>query len=154
MRLVTRVLCGFALLLSNAAFAGEINSPVGYWQTIDDVSGQPKAIIHVMENANHQIVGQIMKVYPAPGQHDLCIACVGENHNKPILGMVVMSGLKQSHHNGAWTNGEILDPKNGKTYHCNIQVSNNGLSMNVRGYIGMPLFGRTQTWLRVNNPQG
>ena len=129
-------------------------SPVGIWKTIDDVTGAPKAIVKISQTDDHTLVGQIEKVFPKDdGEQTLkvCKACTGERHNKPIIGMMILWGLKQNiAKQKEWLGGEILDPKNGKTYHSIIRLTDNDQKLNVRGYIGMPLFGRTQTWLRVN----
>ncbi len=63
--------------------------------------------------------------------------------------MVVISGLKQ-HPNQQWSKGQILDPENGKTYRCNVNLTEKGKKLNVHGYLGLPLFGRSQTWERVD----
>jgi uncharacterized protein (DUF2147 family) len=47
-----------------------------------------------------------------------------------------------------WTGGEILDPENGKTYKATLKLADNGQKLLVRGYIGLPIFGRSQTWVR------
>jgi uncharacterized protein (DUF2147 family) len=47
-----------------------------------------------------------------------------------------------------WSNGTILDPKNGQEYHCSMLLHDQGRKLLVRGYIGISLLGRTQTWLR------
>jgi len=128
------------------------NSPIGYWKTIDDVTGKPKSILKISQTGNGSLSGQIVKIFPRPGhdQNEVCTACQGERHNKRIVGMVIMEGLKQNKDDPSeWNGGEILDPLNGKTYHCLIQVIDSGQKLRVRGYIGVPLFGRSQTWLRV-----
>ena len=51
-----------------------------------------------------------------------------------------------------WGNGYIIDPKNGEIYHCKMTIDPDGNTLQVRGYIGIPLFGRTQTWTRITNP--
>ena len=48
-----------------------------------------------------------------------------------------------------WDGGEILDPNNGKTYKVRMTPKDDGKTLAVRGYIGAPLLGRTQTWVRV-----
>lgn len=137
-----------------AAYGKNIYLPTGFWQTIDDVTGQPKAIVEITRTANNNIMGRIIKIYPRPGQsqNELCIACRGKQHNARIVGMVIMENLAQNRNNfSEWNGGQILDPKNGKTYTCNIRLLENGQKLNVRGFIGLPLFGRTQTWHRVNS---
>ncbi|MDO7744042.1 MAG: DUF2147 domain-containing protein, partial [Pedobacter sp.] len=49
---------------------------------------------------------------------------------------------------GKWTDGKIYDPKSGKTYSCNMNIKDNG-QLNMRGYIGISLIGRSETWKRV-----
>ena len=72
--------------------------------------------------------------------------CTDARKDKPIVGMVIVSGLKKdgSEYNG----GEILDPNNGKVYKSKLEVADGGKKLKVRGYIGVPLLGRSQTWER------
>lgn len=154
MKGLTKVLLTvFTLLFFNVAFA--LASPIGYWKTIDDVTGKPKSILHIYQSGN-AIYGQIVKIYPRPGydENEVCSACSGSRHNKKIVGMVIMQGLTQDAKNpGQWSGGTIMDPLNGKTYRCMITVVGNG-QLNVRGYIGVSMFGRTQSWFRVSGPNG
>ncbi|MCE7064720.1 DUF2147 domain-containing protein [Dyadobacter sp. CY326] len=48
---------------------------------------------------------------------------------------------------GLWDEGKMYDPKSGKTYNCLIKLRNE--KMEVRGYVGIPLLGRTTYWERV-----
>ena len=131
-----------------------IESPIGYWKTIDDVTGKPKAIVQISEAKDKTLVGQILKIYPEPGfdQNETCAACPGSKHNQRIVGMTILEGLAQNTDQAnEWNNGKILDPKNGKEYRCLIQTVDNGQKLNVRGYIGIALFGRSQTWIRVKD---
>jgi uncharacterized protein (DUF2147 family) len=151
-KLLKVVVLACSLMIAPAIYAATSQSPVGLWQTIDDVSGKPKSILQITETSAHTLQGTVIKIYPRPGfdQNELCDACKGDKHNKRIVGMTILSGLKADSHNpGLWDGGEILDPHNGKTYHCTIQLTDNNQKLNVRGYIGMPLFGRSQIWQRV-----
>ena|SRR3990167_5029404 len=132
-----------------STYAGA-DSPVGVWQTIDDVSGKPKAIVEIKKTSDNTLVGKIVKVFPQPGkeQKEVCVECKGERHNQPIVGMSIVSGLKAVEKN-QWGKGEILDPANGKTYNCAMRLTDKGEKLTVRGYIGMPLLGRSQTWVRI-----
>ncbi|MFT6809134.1 MAG: hypothetical protein ACJA01_002366 [Saprospiraceae bacterium] len=47
-----------------------------------------------------------------------------------------------------WSGGKVLDPKNGKTYKCKIELDGNN-ELKMRGYVGIPALGRTQVWERV-----
>lgn len=128
-------------------------SPIGYWKTIDDVTGKPKSILYIYQTGN-ALNGQVVKIFPRPGydQNEVCTACKGARHNQRIVGMIVMEGLTQDANNPMeWGGGQILDPLNGKTYNCKVTLVDNGKHLNVRGFIGISLFGRTQTWERASS---
>jgi hypothetical protein len=144
-------------MLSFTASADEdvdqtIHSPIGFWKTVDDVTGRVRSIINIYEGSDHLLYGKIVRTFPTPGVTPLktCSACDGERKDKPILGLVIMSRLKLAEDRTEWKGGEILDPSNGKTYHVNLRVLSDNDSMKVRGYIGLPLLGRTQTWIRTH----
>ncbi len=67
--------------------------------------------------------------------------------NRPLLGLVL---LRDFEHDGGkvWSGGKIYDPKNGKTYSCKITLAERN-RLDVRGYIGVSLLGRTTTWTRA-----
>lgn len=123
-------------------------SPVGFWKTIDDKDHQPRSIVKIWEE-NNQLQGKIVKVFYKEGESekDLCTECEGEDKDKPILGMTILKGF--SHEEASlWTGGTILDPKNGHVYKSRLILKDND-TLDVRGYIGLPLIGRSQTWERV-----
>ncbi len=66
--------------------------------------------------------------------------------NKPILGLEILKNF--IFEDGKWTDGTIYDPQTGKTYSCNLTLKENG-QLNIRGYIGISLIGRSETWKRV-----
>ncbi len=69
--------------------------------------------------------------------------------DRPLDGMTIMSGFKYAGE-GRWTGGTIYDPNSGKTYKCTMtQIDANTLK--VRGYIGISVFGRSDTWTRAGN---
>jgi uncharacterized protein (DUF2147 family) len=151
-RLVHLIVAAFAFCFaSSGVFAApDLNNTL--WKTIDDVTGKPKSIIKLTVGANHEVQGTVMKIFPRPGydQHELCSACQGDLHNKPIVSMVVLQHLKQDQaHPARYDGGRILDPHNGKTYRCVMQLSGDQQELTVRGYVGLSLFGRSQVWHRV-----
>ncbi len=123
-------------------------SPVGLWKTIDDKSGKVRSLVRISES-NGELSGKIEKIFKEPGedQNPKCDKCEGERKDQPIIGMVFMKGLKKD--GDEYTGGEILDPNNGKVYRSKIALTDSGKKLNVRGYIGAPMFGRTQTWVRA-----
>lgn len=149
MRITIRsVLIAFALLLATAAYAAN-DTPVGTWTQVDDATGKPKSIIEITEQPDGTLQGVVKQVlFSEQGTHPICNKCEGERHNQPVEGMVIMWGVKQD--GDVWGGGQILDPHNGKTYKVKLSLADNGQKLDVRGYIGMPLLGRTQTWIRKN----
>ena len=135
-----------ALFAAAPAFAEDV-SPVGLWKNIDDVTGKPKALIRITENKG-ELRGQIEKLFPAAGENPnpRCDKCQGANKDQPVLGMVFMSGLRKN--GDQYSGGEILDPDSGKVYRSKLMLVEGGKKITVRGYIGMPMFGRSQTWVR------
>ena len=133
------------LLGAGAAFAAS-NSPVGTWKTIDDKTHQPKSIVQITE-VNGELQGKVLQVLQSDeGPHPLCKECDGERKDKPVEGMVIMWGVKPD--GDEWDGGKILDPKNGKTYKVKLKTIENGTKLDVHGYIGFSLLGRSQVWER------
>ncbi|HEY1044173.1 MAG TPA: DUF2147 domain-containing protein [Telluria sp.] len=141
------VQAGLLALLALPPALADNSSPVGLWQSIDDISGKPRALIRISEHKG-VLEGRIEKLYRAPGQDQdpVCDSCEGARHNQPVIGMVFMSGLKKD--GDEYNGGEILDPDNGKVYRSKLALRDGGRQLSVRGYIGVPLLGRSQTWVR------
>ncbi len=140
------VLALLAVCLSSIAWADN-SSPEGLWKSIDDNSGNPRALIRIVEQEG-TLRGTIEEVFPQPGkeQHSTCKECEGENKDAPIVGLTILTGLQKE--GDEYTGGEILDPENGKVYSSKAQLIEGGDKLQVRGYIGTPILGRTQTWIR------
>jgi len=124
-----------------------LNSPVGLWKNIDDVSGKPKALIRISEN-DGVLSGKIERLFRDPSQDQApkCTKCEGANKDQPILGMVILVGLKKD--GDEYDGGTILDPDNGKEYKSRLKLEDGGKKLNVRGYIGISWIGRSQVWVR------
>jgi uncharacterized protein (DUF2147 family) len=137
----------FALLLGALLTAQASESPVGLWRTIDDKTGKEKSLVRIVE-ANGELRATIEKLYREPHeeQNPNCDKCPGDRKNKPVLGMTIMTGLKKA--GSEYDGGEILDPANGKIYRCKMWTAEGGKKLNVRGFIGVSLLGRTQVWVR------
>ena len=139
--LVASVLC-FAVVTTVRS-----QSVVGKWKTIDDETGKAKSIVEIYEKSG-KIFGKVLDILEIENRNRICSNCSGEDKNKPILGMVIIKGLTKE--TNQYTNGKILDPKNGKLYQCYITLESKD-KLKVRGFIGIALFGRTQYWYRVKN---
>lgn len=147
MRIAIRfALIAFTLLLATAAYAAT-DTPVGTWTQVDDATGKPKSIIEITEQPDGTLQGVVKQVLLSDqGPHPICDKCEGERHNQPIEGMTIMWGVKKD--GDQWDGGQILDPAKGKTYKVKLKLTDDGQKLDVRGYVGMPMLGRTQTWLR------
>ena len=145
--MIRRYPVAFALLCLLPLAAQAQNTPVGRWRSIDDATGKPKAVIEVTEAGNGTLSARIVQLIDtSDGPNPLCDACSGARRDKPILGMTIAWGLKPQ--GKAWGGGRILDPENGKEYSVKFTPIAGGKRLEVRGFLGVALLGRTQTWLR------
>ena len=132
---------------AEAAFALDA-SPVGVWRTIDDATGKPKSIVEISE-VNGEVTGKVREILQSDkGPNPVCDECEGERKNQPVIGMTIIWGMKKD--GDVWDGGTILDPKNGKTYGCKLTPAADGKTLQVRGFKGFSLLGRTQVWERVS----
>jgi uncharacterized protein (DUF2147 family) len=131
----------FCILFFQLSFGQSI---FGKWKTIDDLNGKEKGIVEIFEYKG-KVYGRIIEIFEADKKHLKCEKCQGEDHNKPILGLNIIKGMTKN--GDVYDGGKIIDPKNGKSYHCKITLEGKD-KLIVRGYIGISLFGRSQTWIR------
>ena len=132
------------LMILAFTFSVNAQSAIGVWKTVDDESGKVKSHIKIYEK-DGKLHGDIHKLINA--NSDVCTACSGDKKDKPILGMNILWNLEKES-STEWEGGKILDPNNGKEYKCLMKLTDDN-TLNVRGYIGFALLGRTQTWYRV-----
>lgn len=125
------------------------NTPVGVWKTIDDKTQTERAQIRITE-AGGVYSGKIEKLLAADAKQDaVCDKCSDDRKDKPIVGMEIIRGVKRADAENTWDGGTILDAGEGKVYKVRIQAADGGKKLEVRGFVGMPMLGRTQTWIRV-----
>ncbi|MBF4990243.1 DUF2147 domain-containing protein [Methylophilus sp. QUAN] len=134
------------LMLPYAAHAADLS---GVWQTTDDKTGKPRSLVRIVETAG-EYSAIVEKGLLATDTGDaVCDKCTDERKGQKIIGMTIAKHLKKSTNSNVYDSGEILDPENGKTYKCKMTLSQNGNELEVRGFIGFSLLGRSQTWKRV-----
>ena len=128
-------------------------SPIGYWQTISDVTGQPQSIVQIYES-HGKLFARVDKVLVTDGVPATCVKCRDDRKGTPLVGLVIMRNMR--HAGDDYRDGDILDPESGKVYRCRMTLDVTGQRLTVRGYIGISLFGRSQVWHRVSgqNPNG
>ena len=137
---------GISLVFALASASVFAQSPVGLWKTIDDATGKEKSSVRVSE-AGGVVSGKIESIVDPAKQDSKCDECSDERKGKPVIGMTILRNVKKG--DGVWDGGDILDPNNGKVYRVRLTPSADNKKMEVRGYIGAAIFGRTQTWVRA-----
>jgi uncharacterized protein (DUF2147 family) len=136
-----------AFVVHAAAFAQA--TPVGLWKTIDDETKKEKSLVRVVESGG-VLSGTVEKLLDPSRQDAKCEKCEGDLKDKPVLGLNIVRGVKKNADDETlWDGGTILDPNNGKLYKVRMTPVDGGKKLDVRGYVGMPMLGRTQTWVRV-----
>ncbi|MDD5167823.1 MAG: DUF2147 domain-containing protein [Syntrophales bacterium] len=121
-------------------------SAVGKWKTIDDKTKKEKSIIELYES-NGKLYGRIIQLLQEKDVGKVCSKCSGSDKEKPIVGMVIVKDLKKE--GSIYKGGTIMDPNDGKIYDCKIEVTADANQLNVRGFYGISILGRTQVWYRV-----
>jgi len=146
----TALLLAVATFVTAAAVRNAVaqTTPVGLWNTISDTDGRPTAVVEIQE-VNGELVGTVRGLLvPADPEDSICTKCSGDRKDQRIVGMEILRHMRPDGDNH-WSGGEILDPENGKTYRANMKLTDDGKKLVLRGYIGISLFGRSQTWVRA-----
>jgi len=126
-------------------FSINAQSVLGQWYSIDPDTGLNESIIEVYKKSD-KVYGKIIEILKEEDKDKTCIDCTGKDKDQPIEGLVIIRGLSKD--GDEWTDGKILDPKNGKLYKCYISLEEDN-KLKLRGYIGFSLIGRTEYWHRV-----
>jgi len=122
------------------------NSPVGKWKTIDDRTGKVKSIVSIHQQ-DGKLYGTIETLFDPPVPHPTCYLCNGAKKDQPLVGLQVLWGFHPD--GGQWSGGQVLDPETGKIYRASLAVEDGGRKLRLHGYIGIPLLGRTEYWVRA-----
>ena len=123
-------------------------SPVGLWQTIDDHTHKPRGIVRIYEE-NGTFLGKIENSFDPEERAARCGKCADDRKDAPIMGLVIMRGIMKR--GSEYSGGEILDPDTGWIYRCRFTLSSDGAKLFLRGFLGLSLLGRTQTWIRTTS---
>jgi uncharacterized protein (DUF2147 family) len=145
-----------ALVWATSVRAAESTTPAspaveptaaGLWEEMDPHT-HIGAWFFIFEQDN-VYYGAMVKMFVPAGQNPnpICTACTGDQKNHPSLGLVMIKGMQR---NGRlYDKGTILDPRDGSVYNANMEVTQDGQKLKLRGYVGIPLFGQTQVWKRL-----
>lgn len=120
-------------------------SMVGKWKTVDDKTGIEKSIVEIFEK-DGKYFGKVLKILNPEKAKGTCDKCPGADKGKPIQGLVIIRDMKKD--GNELSGGKIIDPESGKEYKCHIKL-NGSNKLDVRGFLGISLVGRTQTWIRA-----
>jgi uncharacterized protein (DUF2147 family) len=146
----TKLLALLLLALPLSAISQNVaaqNTPVGTWTTIDDKTQKPKSVVEIYQAKDGSLAGRVTEILQSDrGPNPICDKCSGDRKDKPVKGMVILWGIRQK--GDTWEGGQILDPKNGKTYSVKVTPVEGGKKLDVRGFMGFSMLGRTQTWVR------
>ena len=136
------------LLCAAAGTALAQATPAGLWKTIDDDTKAEKSLVRITD-AGGVYTGKVEKILTDKADAK-CTECTDARKDQPVQGMVILRDIKLDPSDSTqWIGGDILDPNNGKVYKVRIKTADGGKKLDVRGSIGTPMLGRTQTWLRV-----
>jgi uncharacterized protein (DUF2147 family) len=125
--------------------AAEPLSPAGLWKALDD-KGVPTGFVKFTENQG-VFTGVIEKSLETDTEEQYCTACKDARKDQRLVGMTIMKNVKAK--GDAYEGTEILDPFSGNTYRVKLTLKEAGKKMEVRGFAGLSLFGRTQVWQRT-----
>lgn len=117
---------------------------LGKWKTIDDETGEAKSVVEIYET-NGKIYGKIIEIFNPKKRDALCVACEGDDYNKPVLGLKIIKDMVKT--GAAYKKGTITNPEDGKVYDCRLQLDDDSDRLQVRGYVAF--FYRTQYWIRI-----
>jgi uncharacterized protein (DUF2147 family) len=150
------LLAGLFVGSTQKASAGENNGVFGYWKNVHEKSGKTQSIFRVWEDKG-KLVGKILKTFDVPGEpaQDKCTECAGSQKDKPVQGLIFFWGFERDKDNPRkWVDGKILNPRDGKTYNCEAELSEDGKTLNVYGYIRVIVkLGGTSVWQRPSGDE-
>lgn len=148
--LLTAATAGSVLAADSAALA------VGFWKSVSDVKGEEGKVTALWKltlDAQGQLQGAIVWS-PTSDDSSKYASKKAEFNGKPVRGTFWMKGLKKAGSDG-WAGGTIVDVGNekGDVYGCEVKVIDGGKKLAMRGYIGIALLGRTQTWVAADDEE-
>lgn len=118
----------------------------GKWKTIDDRTGNPKAIISIYEE-DGLMYGHVVEILEEGREDAICEKCDGDRKDQPIVGMKIIQDVEHVG-NGEWKGKTLFDPEQAMTFRCKLWLNpDNPDELKVRGYLAF--IYRTQTWIRV-----
>lgn len=141
-----KILLLAAIFTCSLMATAQVNLILGDWKTVDDKTGDNFSIVTLYKGSDGLFYGKVSKMLVGPPNLK-CDQCKGEDHDKPLEGLVIIRGMSYNKDKNQLEGGKVLDPESGKFYYGKIYPKDGKLvlrgSLDKRGF-----FGRNQTWIR------
>ncbi len=135
------------LMILLPALAQAAPSPVGDWRTFDDRTGKERSLVRI-EEIGGELRGRIVATIDPADADKTCDICTDDRKGHKTIGLEVIRGLRPE--GDHWADGRVLNPETGSIYHATLKLEDGGEKLVLRGYVGITLLGRSQTWLRAH----
>lgn len=143
---MNKILLALLLLIGGSHFAIS-QSVFGKWRTVDDETGETKAIVEIFEKEG-KLFGKVVEILNEGRKNSRCTKCSGKLKDKPIMGLPIIDGFSRDE-DGHYKGKRLTDPVKGLTVRGKVWLDpDNPDQLKVRGYLAF--FYRTQTWLRAS----
>jgi len=138
-----------AVLFAATTLARAEPTVKGFWEARDS-DGNPTAWF-LFSGKDEVYSARLVKGFKPKNDDtppkEICTDCPGKKKDAHVMGLTLFWGMKRDGLH--YDEGSVLDPRNGSVYHALMNLSEDGATLEVRGYLGIKMFGQSQTWYRL-----